>query len=223
MVNSQNLPCLLGQSPCHKIKCLLAFYHYTDLANDKDFTKASCRDFLIFQGRTFTPLGPLTINPTILCALRQPTTPKDEVTGAAYSMAESTMKGLRGAIEGGMDSWTFKDADIGMAYVRRSVMDPESHETVYGPPEQHPIMEDLPMKYSITINEWQKYATLGDQPKNETYMERCYINKTPMGHKIWCLSSMQDHEYIAFYCNDNIIVAEKPIKVLSLDCLMDQK
>jgi hypothetical protein len=112
------------------------FYHYTDLANDKDFTKASHRDFLIFQGRTFTPLGPLTINPTILCALRQPTTPRDEVTGAAYSMAESTMMGLRGAIEGSMDSWTFKDADIGMAYVRRSVMDPQSHKTVYRPPEQ---------------------------------------------------------------------------------------
>jgi hypothetical protein len=111
-------------------------------------------------------------------------TPKDEVTGAAYSMAESTMKGLRGVIEGGMDSWTFKDADIGMAYVRRSDMDPESHEMVYGPPEQWPIMEDLPMKNSITINEWQKYATLGKQPKNETYMERCYVNKTSMGHKV---------------------------------------
>jgi hypothetical protein len=116
---------------------LLVFYHYTDdLDNDKDFTKASCRDFLTFQGRTFTPLGPLTTDPTSLSALKQPTTPKDKVTGAAYSMAESTMKGLRGVIEGGMDSWTFKDADIGMAYVRRSVMDPESHEMVYGPPEQ---------------------------------------------------------------------------------------
>jgi hypothetical protein len=115
---------------------LLTFYHYTNLTNDKDFIKASHRDFLIFQGRTFTPLGSLTINPTILCALWQPTTPKRECTGAAYSMAESTMKGLRGMIEGGMDSWTFKDADIGMAYVRRSIMDPESHETVYGPPEQ---------------------------------------------------------------------------------------
>jgi hypothetical protein len=138
-----------------------------------------------------------------------------KLQGAAYSMAESTMMGLRGAIEGGMDSWTFKNVDIGMAYVRRSVMDPESQKQCTGPPEQCPIMEDLPMKYSITINEWHKYATLGDQPKNKTYMERCYINKTSTGHKIWCLSSMQDHEYIAFYCNDIVIVAEKPIKVLS--------
>ena len=114
-------------------------------------------------------------------------------------MAESTMMGLRGAIEGGMDSWTFKDADIGMAYVRRSVVDPQSHKMMYRTLEQHPTMEDLSMKYSITINEWQKYATLGNQPKKQTYMERCYVNKTPTGHKIWCLSSMQDHEYIVFY------------------------
>jgi hypothetical protein len=59
-----------------------------------------------FSQRMFiTPLGPLTINPTILCALRQPTTPKDKVTGAAYSMAELTMMSLRGAIEGGA-AWT---------------------------------------------------------------------------------------------------------------------
>jgi hypothetical protein len=199
MADSQNLPHSLGQSPCHKIKCLLAFYHYTNLANNKDFTKASCRDFLIFQGRTFTPLGPLTIDPTILCSLKQPTTPKNEIMGAAYSMAELTMKGLRGMLEGGMDSWTFKDADIGMAYVRRSVMDPKSHETVYGPPEQCPIMDNLPMKYAITINEWQKYATFGDQAKNKMYMERCYVNKTPPGHKIWHLSSMKDHEYILHF------------------------
>jgi hypothetical protein len=82
-------------------------------------------------------------------------------------------------------------------------------------PEQCPIMEDLPMKYSITINEWQKYATLGDQPKNKMYMERCYVDKTSTGHKIWHLSSMQDHKYIAFYCNDMVIMAEKPIKVLT--------
>ena len=44
--------------------------------------------------------------------------------------------------------WTFKDADIVMAYVRRSIMDPESHKTVYGPLEQHPIMDDLSMKYA---------------------------------------------------------------------------
>ena len=86
------------------------------------------------------------------------------------TMAELTMKGLRGTSEGDMDSWTFKDADIGMAYVRRSVMDPKSHEPVYGPPEQCPIMDNLPMKYAITINEWQKYATFGDQAKNKTYM-----------------------------------------------------
>ena len=61
-----------------------------------------------------------------------------------------------------MDSWTFKDVDIGMAYVRKSAMDPESYKTVYRPPEQCPIMEDLPMKYSITINEWHKYTTLGN-------------------------------------------------------------
>jgi hypothetical protein len=138
MVNSWNLPHSLGQSPHHKIKCLLAFYHYTDLASDKDFIKASCREFLIFQGRTFTPLGSLTIDPTVLCALKQPTTLKRKHTRAAYSMAESTMKGLRGVLEGGMDSWTFKDADVGMAYVRRSIMDPKSHKTVHGPPEQHP-------------------------------------------------------------------------------------
>jgi hypothetical protein len=76
-------------------------------------------------------------------------------------------------------------------------------------------MEDLPMKYFITINEWQKYATLGNQPKIKTYMERCYINKTSMGHKIWCLSSMQNHECIAFYYDDMVIMAEKPIKVLT--------
>jgi hypothetical protein len=80
-----------------------------------------------------------------------------------------------------MDLWTFKEVDIGMAYVRRLIMDPESHETVYGPPEQHPIMDDLPMKYAITTNEWEQYATFGDWVKNETYMERCYINKTPTG------------------------------------------
>ena len=57
-------------------------------------------------------------------------------------------------------------------------------------------------------------ATFGDQAKNEMYMERCYINKTPIGHKIWHLSSIKDHEYITFYCNDMIIVAEKPTKVL---------
>ena len=48
------------------------------------------------------------------------------------------------------------------------------------PPEQCPIMDgDLPMKYAIMINEWQKYATFGDQAKNETYMEWCYVDKTP--------------------------------------------
>ena len=140
-VNSQNLPHSLGQLPCHKIKCLLVFYHYTDLASDKNFIKASHREFLIFQGRTYTPLGPLTIDPTILCALKQPTTLKSEHTGAASSMAELTMKGLRGVLEGGMDSRTSKDAYVGMAYVRRSIMDPKSHETVYGPPGTVPDHE----------------------------------------------------------------------------------
>jgi hypothetical protein len=65
------------------------------------------------------------------------------------------------------------------------------------------------------INEWQQYAMFGNRAKNETYMERCYIDKTPTGHKIWHLSSMKDHEYITFYCNDMIIVAEKPTKVLT--------
>ena len=104
---------------------------------------------------------------------------------------------------------------VGMAYVIRSVMDLESHKTVYAHPELCPIMDDLPMTYAITINEWQKYATFGNQAKNEMYMERCHIIKTPTGHKIWHLSSMKDHEYIAFYCNNMIIVAKNLTKVLT--------
>jgi hypothetical protein len=131
-----------------------------------------------------------------------------EITGAAYSMAELTVKGLRGILEGGMDSWTFKDADVGMAYARRSVMDSKSHKTVYGPPEQHSIMHDLPMKYAIIINEWQKYATFGNQAKNEMYMERCYINKIPTGHKVWCLSSTFPSR------NHSSLSTESPVKFM---------
>ena len=54
-------------------------------------------------------------------------------------------------------------------------------------------MDVLPMKYDIMINKWQQYTMFGDQAKNEMYMERCYIDKTPTGHKIWHLSSMKDH------------------------------
>ena len=93
-------------------------------------------------------------------------------------------------------------------------MDPESHKTVYGPPEQCPIMDDFPVKYAITTNKWEQYATFGERVKNETYMERSYINKTSRGHTIQQLSSMKEHEYITFYCDDIVIVAKKPTKVL---------
>ena len=97
---------------------------------------------------------------------------------------------------------------VGMAYVRRSVMDPESHKTVYAHPELCLIMDDLPMTYAITINEWQKYATFGNQAKNEMYMERCYINKIPTGHKVWCLSSTFPSR------NRSSLSTESPVKFM---------
>ena len=101
-----------------------------------------------------------------------------------YNKAKEAMKGLKNVLEKSMDLWMFKEADIGMAYVRRLTMEPEWHETAYGPPEQHLIMDNLPMKYAITTNEWEQYDTFTDRVKNETCKERCYINRTPTGHTI---------------------------------------